>query len=73
MKEIKILVETKTECDRRDSKGQQRREEGEEESKVGEKCVPSPRDWCKCWPIKLLLLLFRCLSQKNGVVMKEHK
>lgn len=25
------------------------------------------------WPIKLLLLLLRCLSEKNNVVMKEHK
>lgn len=41
---------------------------GKKEKRVSSSCVSA-----RHWPIKPLLLLLRCLSEKNSVVMKEHK
>lgn len=43
------------------------------ERKKTEECVSSSRVPAKQRPIKSLLLLLRCLSEKNSVAMKGHK
>lgn len=55
-------------------KKQDAKKKGKKRKEDREICPPPPS--CvsaKHWAIKPLLLLLRCLSEKNSAVMKEHK